>query len=621
VACGVLARGAQQVSRATADGGIVEKEHIYKDGDDTLTGYLMYKDLPEPQRRAAHTGTPKRPGLVVYVGPYGDGGGKNERDFARTYAEKGMVVFLPDYFPGRHSDEDPKQVQAAVEAYGPFLKDPAKAQRIALLALQQLTSLDMVDADKVGVVGFCFGGAMALNMARAGGKAKVAVSLHGEYPDRGDPTASYNVDYFVEMLGDSDPFIPVEARDAWIKELTDYTKDTNMNYDVEIWGNSVHAFSIKYSDAFNAVIAAVTGSVVDDTGVTGVVRYEPDRAAASFDRIDDLFAQHGLISAPAQCSEQSPTGATVTMMPTALPTTPPLTDALTSSLDGAAGVCPYMKEAVCFDSWLYVCEGCCTTGVNSQGSTCWDESFTSERCCKNAPKQEPLICPYLADPTCFDYMYPCKKCCETDLSITGGSCWDAVFTKSRCCSNTVATQIFTPPAFVPAGNLLPNFVPPVFNPAPVFAPPVFAPVFSPVFAPTTTGCVDSTFMCGIWAQLGECIGTTAGTQCPLSCGNCGRRALNRATALPDDMVDSRGKQLPFHNDNGVIVDSRGHAILMPADVQSDSGSVNVGLAAGLAVGGVCLVALVIAAVVYRRRNTKAATGKATVEMGTVAAAQ
>ena len=87
------------------------------------------------------------------------------------------------------------------------------------------------------------------------------------------------------------------------------------------------------------------------------------------------------------------------------------------------------------------------------------------------------------------------------------------------------------------------------------------------------------------------------------------------------MVDSRGKQLPFHNDNGVIVDSRGHAILMPADVQSDSGSVNVGLAAGLAVGGVCLVALVIAAVVYRRRNTKAATGKATVEMGTVAAAQ
>jgi len=231
------------------------------------------------------------------VGPYGDGGGKNERDFARTYARKGMVVFLPDYFPGRHSDEDPAQVQAAVAAYGPFLKEPAKAQRVALLALQQLTSLDFVDADKVGVVGFCFGGAMALNMARAGGKAKVVVSLHGEYPERGSPTASYNVDYFVEMIGDSDPFIPPEKRDAWIKELSDYTKGTKMDYDVEIWGNSVHAFSIKYSDAFNQVIATVSGSKVDATGVTGVVRYEPDRAAASFDRVDDLFAQHGLLGA------------------------------------------------------------------------------------------------------------------------------------------------------------------------------------------------------------------------------------------------------------------------------------------------------------------------------------
>ena len=279
--------GPLTIHGAAHGAGLIEREHKYNDGNDELVGWLIYQDIPE---------NAKRPGLIVYVGPYGDGGGKNERDFARTYARKGMVVFLPDYFPGRHSDEDPAQVQAAVAAYGPFLKDPPKAQRIALRALEQLTSLDFVDADKVGVVGFCFGGAMALNMARAGGKAKVVVSLHGEYPERGDPTASYNVDYFVEMLGDSDPFIPTEARDAWIKELSDYTKGTNMNYDVEIWGNSVHAFSIKYSDAFNAVIAAVTGSVVDDTGVTGVVRYEPDRAAASFDRVDDLFAQHGLLA-------------------------------------------------------------------------------------------------------------------------------------------------------------------------------------------------------------------------------------------------------------------------------------------------------------------------------------
>ena len=106
-------------------------------------------------------------------------------------------------------------------------------------------------------------------------------------------------------------------------------------------------------------------------------------------------------------------------------------------------------------------------------------------------------------------------------------------------------------------------------------------------------------------------------RCPQSCGNCGRRALNRATMLPDETVDSRGRELPFHSVNGVIVDSRGRAIPMPAKLESDS--VDAGVVAGLAVGGLCLIALALAvAMAVRRRRSTNTPGKAT-EMGSVAA--
>ena len=41
----------------------------------------------------------------MFPGPWGDGGGVFEREDARRYANQGMVVFLPDYFTGRHSED------------------------------------------------------------------------------------------------------------------------------------------------------------------------------------------------------------------------------------------------------------------------------------------------------------------------------------------------------------------------------------------------------------------------------------------------------------------------------------------------------------------------------------
>ena len=115
----------------------------------------------------------------------------------------------------------------------------------------------MVNPDKIGAMGFCFGGAMALQAARAGAQFEVAVSLHGEYPPQNFANpAPWATKYFVEMVGYDDPLIPPVRRNAWISELSGVTANTNNTGEVQVWLNNVHAFSIQYSVTFIGILGA-----------------------------------------------------------------------------------------------------------------------------------------------------------------------------------------------------------------------------------------------------------------------------------------------------------------------------------------------------------------------------
>lgn len=63
-----------------------------------------------------------------------------------------------------------------------FFDDTRRNKALALLAYDQLVGNELVDTGRLGAIGFCFGGAMVLNLARAGAAFNVGVSLHGEYP-------------------------------------------------------------------------------------------------------------------------------------------------------------------------------------------------------------------------------------------------------------------------------------------------------------------------------------------------------------------------------------------------------------------------------------------------------
>jgi len=263
------------------------------DEGEELIGYLI--------RPADMDETMLYPGVVVYGGFTGDGGQRFERDYAREYARKGMVAFLPDYFTGRHDQDNFDQVLDAAIQYSTLFEDGVRSQRLAILAWEQITSLPYVDSDRLGAFGFCFGGAMAMQAARAGANWKVAAGLHAEYPPMTDYIGdSWNMEYFAEFSGDADPFVPPSHIEGWHAELSASPSD----YEVVLFEGGLHGFAMKYSEATYQVIASISGSTSDDViyddegtavGIKGTFMYDQEHRDFAFNRIDELFAEYGVI--------------------------------------------------------------------------------------------------------------------------------------------------------------------------------------------------------------------------------------------------------------------------------------------------------------------------------------
>merc|ERR1711998_182568 len=148
----------------------------------------------------------------------------------------------------------------------------------------------MGDANRIGAIGFCFGGAMGLNLARSGARLRVISSNHGEYPYHDDfNMGDYNVDYFLEMIGHDDILIPEAHREEWKEELKGNTEGTTKEYEMIIWPSpNVHGFSIEYSP--------ILYNVFQLFGLNHLAVYNKTCANLTFTRIHQLFTHYGLLA-------------------------------------------------------------------------------------------------------------------------------------------------------------------------------------------------------------------------------------------------------------------------------------------------------------------------------------
>ena len=196
----------------------------YKQGDTPLRGYLAYDDSIAG----------KRPGILL-IHRY-DGMSDLTLQNAELYARQGYVVFAADIY-GRdvHLKTVPEfQAQSAI-----YNRDRPLMRARAQAGFEVLRDNPMVDPAKIAVVGYCFGGTVAIEFAEAGAPVVGTVTIHGSFRNF-TPGAAKNITGRVLILhGSEDPVAPLSEVDLLVNEL----RAANVAWELNLYSGTKHGFS------------------------------------------------------------------------------------------------------------------------------------------------------------------------------------------------------------------------------------------------------------------------------------------------------------------------------------------------------------------------------------------
>lgn len=196
----------------------------YDAGGATLDSYLAW-DASQPG---------PRPGIVVF----GEWWGLNDyqKRRARQLAELGYVALAADmYGDGRIAAD---ATEAGNLMNGLFADMAGTTARVRA-AVEQLSRQSGVDPKRLGAMGYCLGGALALHAARLGLDLRGVASFHGSlgktHPARkGEVKAKVLVCH-----GEDDGFVSAEELTGFRKEMD----DLDVDHEVVTYPGAKHGFT------------------------------------------------------------------------------------------------------------------------------------------------------------------------------------------------------------------------------------------------------------------------------------------------------------------------------------------------------------------------------------------
>ena len=236
--------------------GLVTKAVEYKDGDVVLEGYLAYDG-----KQAG-----RRPGVLVIHEWWGLG--EHPKRKAEALARLGYVAFAVDMYGKGQLTDDPQQAGAWA---GRFRGEGKAAGRTRIRAgLDVLLAQENVDSKRIGAIGFCFGGTVALELAWCGADVRGIVCFHGQ-PTTPSAEEAGNVKAAVLVChGADDGFVPPEA----LAEFQTSMKAAKIDWQLNYYAGAVHSF---------------TNPDADRHGIPGVA-YNARADRRSFDNMKSFFA-------------------------------------------------------------------------------------------------------------------------------------------------------------------------------------------------------------------------------------------------------------------------------------------------------------------------------------------
>lgn len=225
-------------------------------------GYVYYDD------------SARKPLPIVLLVPNWMGTSEDNLQQAREVAGKDYLVFVADMYGHK---QQPADTGAAGKLVGALYGDRALLRKRVKAAkdeaLRAVTANKLPgDPARVAVIGFCFGGATALELARSGEPLAAAVSIHGnlslQAPIQNQPFRTR----ILALHGDVDPYVPADQVEAFETEM----RSSGVDWQLVRFGGAVHSFTDKKANQ------------------PGQFIYEPKVARRAFaimrDFLDEAFA-------------------------------------------------------------------------------------------------------------------------------------------------------------------------------------------------------------------------------------------------------------------------------------------------------------------------------------------
>ena len=201
------------------------KEEVvnYKVDSLTMNSYVAYDESIEGKRPAV---------LVVH-----EWWGLNDyiKGRVRQLAELGYIAMAVDMYGNGRMGNDPASAEKLAM---PFYMNPQMAKKHFDAGMENFKKNSNVDADKMAAMGYCFGGAVVIGVARMGEDLKGVVSFHGNL----NVVPAVKDLLKAEVLvchGAADPFVPQAEVDKFKKQMD----SIGAKYTFKAYPDATHAFT------------------------------------------------------------------------------------------------------------------------------------------------------------------------------------------------------------------------------------------------------------------------------------------------------------------------------------------------------------------------------------------
>jgi dienelactone hydrolase len=203
---------------------IQSEEVTYTSGATPLKGFLAY-----PTNVSG-----KRPGVLVVH----EWWGLNDyvRSRARQLAQLGYVALAVDMFGDGKTAAHPEDAEKFMME---LVNNKEEGQKRFDAGMALLKANPRTDPEKVAVIGYCMGGAVALHMVRMGESLPLVATFHGNLATQNPLPPGSSKGKILVFTGGSDPFVPADQVAAFRKEMD----AAGANYEIIEYPVAKHGFT------------------------------------------------------------------------------------------------------------------------------------------------------------------------------------------------------------------------------------------------------------------------------------------------------------------------------------------------------------------------------------------